>query len=135
MRKRTDVTKPRKLGNKGGNLNHFHFPSNSTIETINFYSKYFEFNKKAQLGKTHILKNPNGFLLAIDESDTKQTLNQKSHLGFQLNDAEKVRVLYLKMIEDGIPMVRELREPSQNAIHFYCTDPTGYVLEIGWYKI
>ena len=111
-------------------MNHFHFPSAAVPETIDFYTKHFAFREIATLGKTHVLRDDKGFLLAIDESAEGDPPSKARHLGFHLEGKRAVLELFLRLK----PMVKSpLIEPSPRVIHFYCEDPSGNRLEIGWY--
>jgi len=116
-------------------VNHFHFPSANALPTISFYERYFGFRKIRLLGNTHILINQNKFLLAIDESTASDPLPATSHLGFQLPDKEEVRKIHEQMRTDFPSDTGHLLEPSARALHYYCSDPSGNRLEIGWYEL
>lgn len=115
-------------------MNHFHFPSHRHLETISFYEGYFGFRKLRQLGKAHILVGMHGFLLAIDEKDRADTLPSGIHLGFRYESPEKVQKLFKRMSDDG-EKLSDLLTPSERATHFYCEDPNGNKIEVGWYEI
>ncbi len=116
-------------------MNHFHFSSASPLPTITFYEKYFGFRKIKMLGKTHVLVSQAKFILAIDESTASDPIPASSHLGFSLPARSEVQSLYEKMREDDQSSTGALLEPSPRALHFYCSDPSGNRLEIGWYDL
>jgi len=111
-------------------MNHFHFPSAAVPATIDFYTSHFAFQKVATLGKTHVLRDTKGFLLAIDESEASAPPPKAQHLGFHLDGKQAVLDLFQKLkAATKSPLI----EPSPRVIHFYCEDPSGNRLEIGWY--
>ncbi len=114
-------------------MNHFHFPSNTVASTVEFYESFFGFRKKITLGKTQVLENGERFLLAIDESYTTAPLSERIHLGFRLENAAEVSSLHTRMKKEGVAAMGDLMNPSPHALHFYCADPSGNRLEIGWY--
>jgi catechol 2,3-dioxygenase-like lactoylglutathione lyase family enzyme len=116
-------------------MNHFHFASHAVDPTIAFYETYFGFRQARVLGKTHVLVGDHGFLLAIDEGESAATLPKGSHLGFTLESPEKVHALFRRMAAEGVAITSALVTPSPRASHFYCLDPSGQPLEVGWYDL
>lgn len=116
-------------------MNHFHFASSAVDPTIAFYETYFHFQKCRTLGKTHVLEGSHGFLLAIDESEDSVCLPPGSHLGFRLDTPEAVQAIYRRMYADGVPITTPLATPSPRASHFYCLDPSGHSIEVGYYAL
>jgi catechol 2,3-dioxygenase-like lactoylglutathione lyase family enzyme len=134
LRERAAFAKLRQCGfERGVGVNHFHFPSVRVQETIAFYEKYFGFRQARLLGSTHVLKNERNFLLAIDEAEVATPLPRSIHLGFTLSTREDVYELHKRMEEEKTPSLSEFLSPSKKAAHFYCEDPTGHRLEVGWY--
>lgn len=115
-------------------MNHFHFSASDTLATIQFYEQYFGFRKIRSLKNTHVLTDNSGFLLAIDESNDCTSLPQTCHLGFTLPSAERVRQTYQNMLQEKVQIIAPLQMPSAKAIHFYCQDPAGNTIEVGWYN-
>ncbi len=113
-------------------MNHFHFSSAAVDPTIAFYESYFGFPKVRTMGKTHVLEGEHGFLLAMDEAEASKPLGA-AHLGFRLNTHEAVRSIYRRMKEEGVAITSELATPSPRASHFYCLDPSGQTIEVGFY--
>lgn len=115
-------------------MNHFHFSTPYYNQTIDFYEKHFAFKEIKQLGKTHVLKNARGFFLGVDEGECANLLPQETHLGFTFESQEEVLTLYKTLKESKQCSVGVLQTPSPRATHFYCSDPSGNHLEIGWYQ-
>ena len=116
-------------------MNHFHFPSAKLSETVDFYEHFFRFKRARVIRKTHILSGENDFILAIDESGTAHTMPKEVHLGFRLKNEDEVKRLFQQMAHSGVPMAGPLLTPSNRATHFYCKDPSGNNIEVGWYEI
>jgi catechol 2,3-dioxygenase-like lactoylglutathione lyase family enzyme len=116
-------------------VNHFHFASARAGETISFYETYFGFRERRTLGKTHVLMNDSRFLLAIDETEACGPALNGAHLGFSLANPEAVKALFHKMARAGVTLSGNLLEPSARATHFYCVDPSGNRVEVGWFDL
>ncbi len=115
-------------------LNHLHFASKAPEATREFYESYFGFRPHRRLGRTEVLVNEEHFLLAIDDSDSPDRRQSALHFGFCLDSPEKVEAAYLAMKNDGVPLEKELTRLSENAVQFYCFDPSGNHVEVGWYR-
>lgn len=114
-------------------MNHFHFGSSNAASTAWFYEKYFGFCEVKQLGKTRVLKNQSGFILAIDENEAAEPIPRGTHLGFTLGSPDEVQALFIGLQHDEFALTGELQIPSLRAIHFYCFDPSLNRVEVGWY--
>lgn len=115
-------------------MNHFHFGSSNAVATVSFYEKYFGFREIKRLGPTHVLRDDNNFILAIDEIAGAEPIPNCAHLGFTLTDPDVVEELHVTMSADQVPLPGELQRPSTRATHFYCQDPSGNRIEVGWYS-
>jgi len=120
-------------------LNHFHFSSNTVPKTCEFYRRYFGFEVRWQILDKVVLGNRDGFILAIDPipisspaPDRTSLAPPLQHLGFYLDDVEEVVALHRRMKDDGVSIQQELTERSENCRHFYCVDPSGNSIEVGW---
>ena len=114
-------------------MKHFHFPSAEPEKTADFYETFFGFRKLRRLGNTQVLADRANFLLAIDECEACAPPPDSTHLGFCLESREQVPELYARL--QAQHEVTELREPTPKVSHFYCQDPTGNRLEVGWYDL
>jgi catechol-2,3-dioxygenase len=120
-------------------LNHLHFASRRAEQTRAFYEEYFGFRLSRQLPGTAVLCDGHGFLLAIDDrkDSLPETLPEGTaqlHIGFCLDTPEQVETLYGDMKARSVPFRGELTRLSANALHFYCQDPTGNQIEVGWFR-
>ena len=116
-------------------LNHLHFQSARPRETSAFYQEYFGFRAHVELGPTVVLANDERFFLAIDPAPGAEPVDGEAlHFGFCLRDADEVRMLYALMKGAGVPFTKDLTDLSPNATQFYCVDPAGNRVEVGWYR-
>lgn len=121
-------------------FNHLHFSSERVGDTQEFYESYFGFRLHSKIRDTTVLTNEHSFLLAIDpikggpvkDGGTKAAGNL--HFGFCLDDADSVENLYRKMEADHVAFAQVYRKISENAVSFYCYDPAGNCVEVGWYR-
>lgn len=114
-------------------MNHFHFASQAVARTRDFYIRYFGFRERAKIGRTLVLENSDGFLLALDESRESSSMPENAHLGFRLKDAATVDHINAQMRAEGTVIVGTVLSPSPRARQFYCLDPSGNRIEVGWY--
>lgn len=114
-------------------VNHLHFGSPNVDATRGFYERYFGFRHHSNLRETVVLVGDSHFLLAIDPL-VEAAAPTRLHFGFCVGDSAKVRTLYAKMKDEGVSFSQELKEISENAVNFYCVDPAGNCVEVGWYK-
>lgn len=113
-------------------MNHFHFAAKSVEKTAEFYETYFGFRRVAKLGRTLVLRNNVGFILGVDEAGENSGVQTNSHIGFTLETSEEVETLFVRMDKNFIST--PVRKPSSRATHFYCADPAGNSIEVGWYQ-
>ena len=118
-------------------MNHFHFGTDRVVETSQFYEKYFGFSKILELGSTLVLRNAKDFILAIDPLErgaSNPCENSALHLGFVLKDRSEVNRVFDLMRDEKLGSLGSLLSPTPKVLHFYCNDPAGNRLEIGWYS-
>lgn len=121
-------------------LNHLHISSPAVPETCSFYHQYFGFDVRWRILDKVVLADAEGFILAIDpvapppEASPEQTARPTAvqHIGFYLDTPEEVVALHRRMKSDGVGIPQELVERSANCLHFYCVDPSGNSIEVGW---
>jgi len=92
-----------------------------------FYATYFGFDEaraRRYPDGTVIVRNPQGFDLALHPGDPPERLPAFVHFGFQLPDADAVRALLARMDADDVPILERWDEPSYVA--FKCLDPDGW---------
>lgn len=55
---------------------------------------------------------------------------QLDHLGFVVEDPERVRALETEFIAKGVPIVHPFKVHRDGSASFYCADPDGIVIQL-----
>lgn len=63
--------------------------------------------------------------LALHRVDEKRDEGQLDHIGFFINDIEKIDVWYAFFDANGVELLTEPRTHRDGARSFYCLDPSG----------
>jgi catechol 2,3-dioxygenase-like lactoylglutathione lyase family enzyme len=98
-----------------------------------FYETYFGFDAgPAQRYDDGVLiiRNADGFDLALAADPDPGPLPPFVHFGFRLADPAAVRALLARVVADGVVVVEQAWEPT--LVSFKCLDPDGYVVEVYW---
>jgi catechol 2,3-dioxygenase-like lactoylglutathione lyase family enzyme len=107
-------------------FNHLGLPVRDERRSRQFYSAYFGFDQ-ATVQKypdgTVIIRNADGFDLALHPAEHIQPSPVFLHSGFRAAQPADVRVLMKRMEADGIPIVERHDEAAYTA--FKCLDPDG----------
>jgi catechol 2,3-dioxygenase-like lactoylglutathione lyase family enzyme len=101
--------------------------------SVRFYETYFGFDPahaRRYPDGTVIVRNAEGFDLALHPGDPPEQLPAFLHFGFQLAGANAVAELLAKMEADGVPILERWNEPGYVA--FKCLDPDGWRVEVYW---
>jgi hypothetical protein len=77
-----------------------------------------------------IVRNPQGFDLALHPGDPPERLPTFVHFGFQIPDADAVGTLLARMEADGVPILERWNEPATWPSK--CLDPDGWRVEAYW---
>lgn len=114
-------------------LDHLALAVRDQRRSIEFYARYFGFDpstaRKYPDGVT-IVKDSNGFALALGHDDGPARSVGFPHFGFGLHSAEAVRDLRARVLADGVELVEDENEAEY--VGFKCLDPDGHVLEVSW---
>jgi catechol 2,3-dioxygenase-like lactoylglutathione lyase family enzyme len=116
------------------NLNHVHLGTTNLEVFLDFYKVYFGFENKIDHGLGAFITNSDGFLIAVDPVNEIPAFPEWYHLGFCLDNEEKVINLYKRMNFNGVNIVRDLATRSGEFASFFIKDPDGYKIEISWHK-
>ena len=118
------------------NLNHLHIAVPDVATARKFYEDFFGMELAFEHGKGVFLKDPSGFLLAIDPLQDGEQINFPPwyHHGFCVENVEKVNSTFNKMKAAGIEFAREYQEFGDDAANFYCWSPGPLKLEVSWNK-
>lgn len=116
------------------NLNHIHLQAKDVAATSRFYQVNFGFRKKMDHGEGVFLVSDDNFLIAIDPMPEPFRFPDWFHIGFCMDDPEKVRSLYARMKESGADFARDLTEYDGEATVFHAIDPDGCRIEVSWHR-
>jgi catechol 2,3-dioxygenase-like lactoylglutathione lyase family enzyme len=114
-------------------LNHLGLPVRDERRSQQFYSAYFGFDPataRQHADGTVIIRNADGFDLALHPVTHVEPPPAFLHAGFQAAGPADVRALMERMEADGITIVERDDEPAYAA--FKCLDPDGHRIEVYW---
>ena len=114
-------------------LAHLALPVRDQERSRRFYATYFGFGAgPAQRYDDGVLiiRNVDGFDLALAASPDPGPLPSFLHFGFRVDGPARVRELLARVSADGVQVVEEVEEPG--LVSFKCVDPDGYVVEVYW---
>ena len=98
-----------------------------------FYETYFGFGEgpaQRYPDGVQMIRNADGFSLALGPAEGAPSLPPFFHFGFQLAEPEAVRACRERLQADGVELVESWEEPFY--VSFKCRDPDGYVVEVAW---
>jgi len=55
---------------------------------------------------------------------------QLDHLGFVIEDVERVRTLEKEFVAKGVPIVHPFKVHRDGSASFYCADPDGIIIQL-----
>ena len=99
--------------------------------SLRFYGTWFGFDAagaRTYPDGTVIVRNGQGFDLALHPGEPPERLPAFVHFGFQLPDADGVRALLARMEAGRVPVPERWDEPGYVA--FKCLDPDGWRVEV-----
>ena len=114
-------------------FNHLGLPVRDERRSQEFYSAYFGFDSstaQAYPDGTVIIRNADGFDLALHPTQHIERLPAFLHVGFKAAEPADVRMLMERMEGDGIPIVERNDEAAYTG--FKCLDPDGHRIEVYW---
>ena len=114
-------------------LHHLGLPVADSDRSLEFYTTYFEFDPATATASpdgTTIIRNPDGFDLALHPSSPPVPRADFLHLGFRVADPGEVHELRERMEADGVRIVGRDDEPG--LVSFKCLDPDGWRIEVYW---
>ncbi|MGV0036489.1 MAG: VOC family protein [Candidatus Azotimanducaceae bacterium WSBS_2022_MAG_OTU7] len=72
--------------------------------------------------------------LALHQTDGKRAQGQLDHIGFFINDIEKIDEWYEFLNGHAVEMLTEPRTHRDGARSFYCLDPSGVKVQMIFHK-
>ena len=117
----------------GVNLRHLALPVADGDRSLEFYTTYFEFDPSTATtypDGTTIIRNLDGFDLALHPSSEPVPRAPFLHFGFRVADPGQVHELRERMEADGVRIVG--RDDQPDLVSFKCLDPDDWRIEIYW---
>ncbi len=114
-------------------LLHLGLPVTDVERSRRFYETYFGFDPATAErydDGTVIIRNLDGFDLALHAVDNVGRLPDFLHFGFKVGDADAVRTLLARLRADDVDIVEEHDTPTY--VGFKCLDPDKFPVEIYW---
>jgi catechol 2,3-dioxygenase-like lactoylglutathione lyase family enzyme len=114
-------------------LAHIGIPVTDVQRSLAFYEAYFGFDPttaQRHSDGTVIVRNADGFDLALHNVAEIGRLPEFLHFGFRLPDAATVRALRDRLRADEVRTIEDYDEPSY--VGFKCLDPDGFPVESYW---
>jgi catechol 2,3-dioxygenase-like lactoylglutathione lyase family enzyme len=114
-------------------LGHLGLPVSDQGRSLQFYSTYFGFipsTAKSYPDGTTIVRNGDGFDLALHPAPGVTPPDGFLHFGFAMDDATSVNAVRERLESDGVPIIERDDEPE--LVSFKCLDPDGWRIEVYW---
>ena len=110
-------------------LNHLYLVVRDVDRSVEFYRRFFGFDGRSEWqGEAFVVRNGEGFTLALTPSDSPPPWPSELHFGFLLESVEEARRLRTLVESAGHRMVEAYEEPG--FVVFKVRDPDGYVIEV-----
>jgi catechol 2,3-dioxygenase-like lactoylglutathione lyase family enzyme len=116
-------------------INHLNFPVSDVAETKSFFEKYFNFTCREVKGDNMmaILESEEGFILTLMSLNFNKSGNSTYpdafHIGFLVNDREKVQSIWLRLHNDGMVLEQEPHN-MRGVFGFYFHCPGNILIEV-----
>jgi catechol 2,3-dioxygenase-like lactoylglutathione lyase family enzyme len=114
-------------------LLHLGLPVRDVDRSQLFYTAYFGFDPATAQrypDGTVIIRNGDGFDLALHATDDAGQPQPFLHFGFRLAAGEEVRAALGRVRADGIEIIEHDDDPEM--VSFKCLDPDGHRIEVYW---
>jgi catechol 2,3-dioxygenase-like lactoylglutathione lyase family enzyme len=114
-------------------LAHLGLPVRDAERSERFYAAYFGFDPATAHryeDGTVIVRNVDGFDLALHAAEQVGPLPEFLHFGFRVDDPRDVRSLLARVRADGVTVLERHDEAAYVA--FKCADPDGHRVEVYW---
>jgi catechol 2,3-dioxygenase-like lactoylglutathione lyase family enzyme len=114
-------------------LGHLGLPVADLDRSLVFYATHFGFDPTTATrypDGTVIVRNADGFDLALHPVASVGARPPFLHFGFHLTSAEEVRSMLASISSAGVEVVEQYEEPG--LVSFKCLDPDGWPVEVYW---
>lgn len=114
-------------------LNHLNLRVRDAVACRAFYERHFGFELAFEAEGGFFVRNGDGFLLALIPSEPHQALPDGFHIGFGLEDADRVFALHDELGAAGVRTTEvEDHRPGSSYVSFRCWDPDDTEVELFW---
>ncbi|MGI5147689.1 VOC family protein [Plantactinospora sp. CA-294935] len=114
-------------------MNHLGLPVRDPQRSVRFYHAYFGFDPataRRYPDGTVIVRDADGFDLALHAVEAVDALPAFLHFGFRLARPDDVRTLLRRLEADAVEVVERYDDPEYTA--FKCLDPDAHRVEVYW---
>ena len=114
-------------------LSHLGLPVRDVGRSQRFYTEYFGFDPATAQrydDGTVIIRNGDGFDLALHATGDVGVPQPFLHFGFRLAAGEDVRTVLGRARADGLEIIEHDDDPGM--VSFKCLDPDGHRIEVYW---
>jgi len=111
-------------------VNHLHLMVPDVPAAAGFFEKYFELRKAGGNAGLTVLLDDAGFVLTLMKagSRSRKEYPENFHVGFFVENEERVNAIHKRMRDDGLAVGEPVREHSYS---FYVPAPGGFLVEVG----
>ena len=114
-------------------LTHLGLPVLDAGRSLDFYSTYFGFDlatAQRYPDGTVIIRNADGFDLALHAGQDPGAAQPFMHFGFHLDSSAEVRQVLQRVRTDGVEIIEH--DDDSDGVSFKCVDPDGHRVEVYW---
>jgi catechol 2,3-dioxygenase-like lactoylglutathione lyase family enzyme len=114
-------------------LSHLGLPVRDSDRSQLFYATYFGFDPataQTYQDGTVIIRNADGFDLALHATHDTGAPQPFLHFGFRLDAPADVRAALARVRTDGIEVIEH--DDDEDMVSFKCLDPDGHRIEVYW---
>ena len=114
-------------------LTHLGLPVLDASRSLDFYSTYFGFDPATSQrypDGTVIIRNADGFDLALHAGQDPGPPQPFMHFGFHLASGGDVRVVLERIRADGVEVIEH--DDDADGVSLKCVDPDGHPIEVYW---
>jgi len=114
-------------------LGHLGLPVVDLDRSLAFYATHFGFDPATATtypDRTVIVRNADGFDLALHPVASTRDRPEFLHFGFHLDSAAEVRAKRAGISAAGIRIIEEYED--EDLVSFKCLDPDGWPVEVYW---
>jgi len=114
-------------------LNHLNLRVRDPAGCRDFYARHFEFRPAFEADGGYFMRNDEGFLLALIPVAAHQPLPDGFHIGFRVEDPERVVELREQLHAAGVRVTSlDDDRPTEAYVTFRCWDPDTTEIEVFW---